>query len=67
MVRSPPGYWASATNALRIIATAVLVHTNGQRFLEGTLHDAMGLLTFTLGIILLFILGGGFRWRQRSV
>jgi exosortase len=58
---------AMATNALRIILTAVLVHTSGQAFLEGTLHEAMGLLTFTIGIGLLFLLGGGFKWRQPSV
>ncbi len=57
---------AMATNALRIVLTAVLVHTSGHAFLEGTLHDAMGLLTFSLGIVLLFVLGGGFKWRQPS-
>lgn len=58
---------AMATNALRIVLTAVLVHTSGRAFLEGTLHEIMGLLTFSLGIGLLFLVGGGFKWRQPSV
>ncbi len=58
---------AMGTNALRIIITAVLVHTSGQSFLEGALHQAMGIVTFSLGIGLLFLLGGSFRWRRLSV
>ena len=57
---------AVATNMLRIIITGILVHTSGRVFLAGTLHDALGLLTFALGIGLLFVLGGSFRWRRIS-
>lgn len=57
---------AMATNALRIVLTAVLVHLSGRAFLDGPLHDAMGLLTFGLGVGLLFLLGGGFRWQHPS-
>ncbi|MCP4545718.1 MAG: exosortase/archaeosortase family protein [bacterium] len=57
---------AMLTNGLRIVATAILVHTNGEAFLQGTLHNFMGLLTFAIGIGLLFLLGGGLRWRRQS-
>jgi exosortase len=57
---------AMATNALRIVLTAVLVHLSGRAFLEGALHDAMGLLTFGLGVGLLFLIGGSFRWQRPS-
>ncbi|MBM4117226.1 exosortase/archaeosortase family protein [bacterium] len=58
---------AMATNALRIVLTAVLVHTHGRSFLEGALHQGMGLLTFGIGVGLLFLIGGGFRWQRPSV
>lgn len=57
---------AMLTNALRIILTAILVHTSGRIFLQGALHQALGLLTFALGIGLLFLIGGAIRWRQQS-
>ena len=57
---------AIATNALRIVLTAVLVHLSGRGFLEGALHQGMGLLTFGVGVALLFLLGGGFRWQRPS-
>ncbi len=57
---------AMATTALRIVLTAVFIHLSGPGFLEGALHPAMGLATFGLGVALLFILGGGFRWQPPS-
>jgi len=57
---------AIATNALRIVVTAVLVHLSGPAFLEGTLHQAMGLLSFGLGVALLILIGRGFRWQRPS-
>jgi exosortase len=56
---------ALLANALRIIVTGILVHTSGPRFLEGTLHDSLGILAFALGVGLLFIFGGLFRWRRK--
>ena len=53
-------------NALRIILTGALVHGSGRAFLEGGLHQAMGLLTFSLGILLIFLLGGRFAWQKKS-
>lgn len=57
---------AIMTNALRIIITAILVHTSGRAFLEGALHQAIGIFVFCLGIAALFFLGGSLRWRQTS-
>ena len=57
---------AMLTNALRIVLTAVLVHLAGSDFLGGALHQATGFLTFGIGVGLLFLLGGGFRWHRQS-
>lgn len=57
---------ALAGNALRIIVTAILVHLSGKTFLDGVLHQAMGLLTFGVGVGVLFLLGGAFRWQRKS-
>jgi exosortase len=57
---------AMFSNGLRIVATAVLVHTSGEAFLHGSLHQAMGLITFAIGIAMVFALGRGFRCQQPS-
>jgi exosortase len=58
---------AMASNTLRIVLTAALVHGSGRSFLEGGLHQALGFLTFALGVALIFTLGGRFGWQRKSV
>ena len=55
---------AIAANTLRLIVTALGAYIVDARFAEGFLHEISGLIVFTAGLLMLFIVNGILKWKK---